>query len=269
MANTNHFLTQFLNCTSKKPNALYTNIYILTFATFLCTLFYFLGLWHNYPTTAAATAAAATSSSLCFHRNSTTTPTSTAPSFTHLEFAAHHNLQDPPPTAARGPHLPPCAWSFSEYTPCEDQKRSIRFPRARLAYRERHCPAAEEVLRCRIPALYGYKQPLRWPASRDAAWFANAPHKELTVEKKGQNWVRFEGDRFEFPGGGTMFPHGADRYIDDIGKLINLRDGSIRTALDTGCGVRSCYLLNRKPGSPPFLFLTIIFFIIYSAKPMH
>ena len=58
------------------------------------------------------------------------------------------------------------------------------------------------------------------------------------MEKKNQNWVRFEGDRFRFPGGGTMFPRGADAYIDDIGKLIDLKDGSIRTALDTGCGVR-------------------------------
>ncbi|WVZ16772.1 hypothetical protein V8G54_009754 [Vigna mungo] len=245
MANTNNFL----NCTSKKPNTLITNLYLCTFATFLFTLCYFLGLWHNYPTTTVATATLATASNLCFNptTNSTTTTTSAVPSFTNLEFAAHHNMPDPPPTAARGPHLPPCAWSYYEYTPCEDQKRSLQFPRARLAYRERHCPAAEDVLRCRIPAPYGYKQPLRWPASRDAAWFANAPHKELTVEKKGQNWVRFEGDRFKFPGGGTMFPRGADRYIDDIGKLVNLRDGSIRTAIDTGCGVASfgAYLLSR------------------------
>lgn len=99
------------------------------------------------------------------------------------------------------------------------------------------------MLRCRIPAPFGYRVPLRWPESRDAAWFANVPHKELTVEKKNQNWVRFEGDRFRFPGGGTMFPRGASAYIDDIGKLINLKDGSIRTALDTGCGVRP--FLNR------------------------
>ncbi|KAL9315085.1 hypothetical protein ACSQ67_016086 [Phaseolus vulgaris] len=33
-----------------------------------------------------------------------------------------------------------------------------------------------------------------------------------------------------------MFPRGASAYIDDIGKLINLKDGSIRTAIDTGCG---------------------------------
>ncbi|KAL1322159.1 hypothetical protein AAHE18_14G176500 [Arachis hypogaea] len=45
-----------------------------------------------------------------------------------------------------------------------------------------------------------------------------------------------------------MFPRGASAYIDDIGRLINLRDGSIRTALDTGCGVASwgAYLLSRN-----------------------
>jgi hypothetical protein len=68
------------------------------------------------------------------------------------------------------------------------------------------------------------------------------PHKELTVEKKNQNWVRFNGNRFRFPGGGTMFPRGANAYVDDIGKMINLKDGSIRTAIDTGCRVRSTFL---------------------------
>lgn len=71
------------------------------------------------------------------------------------------------------------------------------------------------------------------------AWFANVPHKELSVEKAVQNWIRVDGDKFRFPGGGTMFPRGADAYIDDIDKLISLRDGTIRTAIDTGCGVSS------------------------------
>lgn len=93
------------------------------------------------------------------------------------------------------------------------------------------------MLKCRIPAPAGYRNPFRWPESREWAWYANVPHKELTVEKAVQNWIRFEGDRFRFPGGGTMFPNGADAYIDDIGKLVNLKDGSIRTAVDTGCGV--------------------------------
>lgn len=83
-------------------------------------------------------------------------------------------------------------------------------------------------------------------------WYANVPHKHLTVEKKNQNWVRYERDRFRFPGGGTMFPNGADAYIDDIGKLINLKDGSIRTAIDTGCGVST--ILNYVCSFlPPFL----------------
>ncbi|KAF8412318.1 hypothetical protein HHK36_000279 [Tetracentron sinense] len=102
---------------------------------------------------------------------------------------------------------------------------------------ERHCPKKGEVIKCCVPAPYGYKSPFGWPASRDWAWYANVPHKKLMVEKAVQNWIQFEGDRFRFPGGGTMFRYGADAYIDTIGRLINLRDGSIRTAIDTGCGV--------------------------------
>ncbi|XP_061340131.1 probable methyltransferase PMT15 isoform X2 [Gastrolobium bilobum] len=238
MANTN-CATLLHNFTSKKPNKLFTYLYFITFLTFLCTLFYLLGRWQHYPSAATIAAAgyvvSGGESPICLQHNNS------------LDFAAHHFVPDPPPTAARGPHLPPCDPSFSEYTPCEDAKRSLKFPRGRLMYRERHCPASEEILRCRIPAPHGYRLPLPWPASRDSAWYANVPHKELTVEKKNQNWVRFEGERFKFPGGGTMFPRGASAYIDDIGKLINLRDGSIRTAIDTGCGVASwgAYLLSR------------------------
>ncbi|KAI3869428.1 hypothetical protein MKX03_020982 [Papaver bracteatum] len=145
-------------------------------------------------------------------------------------------------------YFPPCDIKYSEYTPCEDLQRSLKFTRDKLIYRERHCPEKDELLKCRIPAPYGYKNPFKWPVSRDFAWFSNAPHKHLTVEKAGQNWIRFEGDKFRFPGGGTMFPNGADKYIDDIAKLINFKDGSIRTAIDTGCGVASwgAYLLSRN-----------------------
>lgn len=113
-----------------------------------------------------------------------------------------------------------------------------------MIYRERHCPEKKELLKCRIPAPFGYKIPFQWPESRDMAWYDNVPHRELTVEKAVQNWIRYEGDRFRFPGGGTMFPNGADAYIDDIGKLIDLKDGSIRTALDTGCGVCMVFFVS-------------------------
>lgn len=86
------------------------------------------------------------------------------------------------------------------------------------------------------------------------AWYANVPYRHLTVEKAVQNWIRYDGDKFRFPGGGTMFPDGADKYIDDIANLINLKDAQIRTAVDTGCGVR-------------FSFLFISFFSLHHHLP--
>ncbi|GFZ21067.1 S-adenosyl-L-methionine-dependent methyltransferases superfamily protein [Actinidia rufa] len=214
-------------------------LYYIAGTTILCSIFYLIGIWCQ-----GGPSAGAASLGPC---NITA---SASASNKPLDFTAHHSAGDllqAPSTAARPIRLPPCDPKFSEYTPCEDVDRSLKFDRDRLIYRERHCPVRDELLKCRIAAPYGYQQPVRWPESRRSVWYANVPHKHLTVEKAGQNWVRFEGDRFGFPGGGTMFPHGADVYIDEIGKLINLRDGSIRTAIDTGCGVASlgAYLLSR------------------------
>ncbi|KAK4794484.1 hypothetical protein SAY86_012478 [Trapa natans] len=231
-------LSPQLPCRTRRANLVY-----LTAVAALCGLFYFLGIWqHSADTSAAVFSREASPSVPCIpqlrNRNRPIV----------LDFAAHHRAEDLLPADESVPSFPACPSNFSEYTPCEDVQRSLRFDRDRLMYRERHCPDESEKLTCRIPAPHGYKLPFRWPESRQRAWFANVPHKELTVEKKNQNWVRFEGGRFIFPGGGTMFPNGADAYIDDIGKLINLEDGSIRTALDTGCGVASwgAYLLSRN-----------------------
>ncbi|XP_073285524.1 probable methyltransferase PMT18 [Primulina huaijiensis] len=163
-----------------------------------------------------------------------------------LDFESHHQLLVN--SSDNSETFPPCDMSYSEYTPCQDQQRGRKFDRNMLKYRERHCPAKEELLRCLIPAPPNYKNPFKWPQSRDYAWYANIPHKELSVEKAVQNWIQVEGDRFRFPGGGTMFPRGADAYIDDINALIPLTDGTIRTAVDTGCGVASwgAYLLKRN-----------------------
>ena len=236
-----NWATLVQNCVSKKQNKQLTRLYLLTFTTFLCTLFYLLGLWHHSPPSLAAISAA---THLAGRRNCPDPISNFLSTISNstLDFSSTHFSPDPE-EGTRAFHAPPCDATLAEYTPCEDVNRSLKFPREDLIYRERHCPVEAEALRCRIPAPFGYRVPLRWPESRDAAWFANVPHKELTVEKKNQNWVRFEGDRFRFPGGGTMFPRGASAYIDDIGKLINLKDGSIRTAIDTGCGVRA--FLNR------------------------
>ncbi|KAL9164549.1 hypothetical protein ABFS82_06G111700 [Erythranthe guttata] len=213
-----------------------SKLYSLAIVTVLCSLFYLIGVWHHGGGAATTTNLGTTLP--CFTTTNNTTK--------KLDFATHHSASDG--GAAVKPY-PPCSGKYSEYTPCEDPKRSLKFPRDKLIYRERHCPEKKkELLKCRVPAPHGYKNPFKWPASRDLVWYANVPHKELTVEKAVQNWIRFEGDRFRFPGGGTMFPNGADAYIDDIGKLINLKDGSIRTAIDTGCGVASwgAYLMSRN-----------------------
>ncbi|KAL0299488.1 UNVERIFIED_CONTAM: putative methyltransferase PMT15 [Sesamum radiatum] len=240
----------------KKPK-----LYSLAIITILCSLSYLFGVWqHGGATTSSPTSnLGATIPCFSTSQNNTITNTNTQPhssssssssNVPQLDFASHHSA-DAGGATTLSPAVksyPPCDIKYSEYTPCEDQERSLKFDRDRLIYRERHCPEKNELLKCRVPAPYGYKNPFQWPLSRDLAWYANVPHKELTVEKAVQNWIRFEGDRFRFPGGGTMFPNGADAYIDDIGKLINLKDGSIRTAIDTGCGVASwgAYLLSRN-----------------------
>lgn len=211
-------------------------LFNLAALTILCCFFYLLGVWqHGGATTPYSNLPCST----------TATTTTNSTSSPQLDFATHHSADDGGATTlpATTKSYPPCNIKYSEYTPCEDQKRSLKFPRERLIYRERHCPEKHELLKCRVPAPYGYRNPFKWPVSRDLVWYANVPHKELTVEKAVQNWVRFEGDRFRFPGGGTMFPNGADAYIDDIAKLIDFKDGSIRTAIDTGCGVSFFFLI--------------------------
>ncbi|WOL06268.1 putative methyltransferase PMT15 [Canna indica] len=227
------------------------NLLQLGFVAVLCSASYFLGIWQHGGGGGGGSSNSIIASTVlapvsCDRENPASIPGGTVT----LDFTIHHGADQSEagadqPAAAR--EFPACDVKYAEYTPCEDRDRSLRFDRDRLIYRERHCPEKGELLKCLIPAPPGYKNPFPWPASRETAWFANVPHKELTVEKAVQNWIRVDGDKFRFPGGGTMFPNGADAYIDDIDQLISLSDGSIRTAVDTGCGVASwgAYLLSR------------------------
>ncbi|XP_006846537.2 probable methyltransferase PMT17 isoform X1 [Amborella trichopoda] len=217
----------------------------------LCIIFYILGAWQN--TTPSASDRSSISNkegcdgiSSTTYQSSSLRTSSSSPS-SSLDFESHHQVSSND-TSAGFQKFPACEMKFSEYTPCQDPKRARKFEKKMLIYRERHCPAKDELLRCLIPAPPGYKNPFPWPRSRDWAWYANVPHKELTIEKAVQNWIQVEGEKFRFPGGGTMFPRGADAYIDDINELIPLTSGKIRTALDTGCGVASwgAYLLSRN-----------------------
>lgn len=203
----------------------------------LCIFFYVLGAWQTTPPGPANPSDGSTYKVACNMENSASIDgqPSSASSLT-LDFESHHQMvMNDTGTAAE--NFLPCDMSYSEYTPCEDPVRARKFDRNMLKYRERHCPTNKELLRCLIPAPPKYKTPFKWPQSRDYAWYDNIPHRELSIEKAVQNWIQVEGDRFRFPGGGTMFPRGADAYIDDINELIPLTSGRIRTAIDTGCGV--------------------------------
>lgn len=203
----------------------------------LCLIFYILGAWQN-TTLPKSDSTQSISKVECESKPVTTDPVvpSFSPAKGTLDFEAHHQLSINE-TASSIEKFPACALNFSEYTPCQDQTRGRKFERTMLVYRERHCPGKDQLVRCLIPAPPNYKTPFKWPQCRDYAWYDNIPHKELSIEKAVQNWIQVEGDRFRFPGGGTMFPRGADAYIDDMNELIPLTDGSIRTAVDTGCGV--------------------------------
>ncbi|XP_057950334.1 probable methyltransferase PMT2 [Malania oleifera] len=168
----------------------------------------------------------------------------------NLNFETHHNsdtgtIDD---SDSKAKVFEPCHPRYTDYTPCQDQRRAMNFPREDMIYRERHCPREDEKLHCLIPAPKGYVTPFPWPKSRDYVPFANAPYKSLTVEKAIQNWIQYEGNVFRFPGGGTQFPQGADAYIDQLASAVPIKNGMVRTALDTGCGVASwgAYLLKRN-----------------------
>lgn len=229
----------------------------------LCILFYVLGAWQaTYPGFTNPSGGSTNKVTCNVEKSASTDGQPSSASSVALDFESHHQVAtNDSGTAAEG--FPPCDMAYSEYTPCQYPPRGRKFDRNMLKYRERHCPTKEELLRCLIPAPPKYKTPFKWPQSRDYAWYDNIPHRELSIEKAVQNWVQVEGDRFRFPGGGTMFPRGADAYIDDINELIPLTGGKIRTAVDTGCGVSSSSARQRKD------LLTIFFFFIFNSMKLQ
>ncbi|XP_057492088.1 probable methyltransferase PMT9 isoform X2 [Actinidia eriantha] len=151
--------------------------------------------------------------------------------------------------------IPICDRRYSELIPCLDRNMIYQLklkPNLTLMeHYERHCPPPERRYNCLIPPPSGYKIPIRWPASRDEVWKANIPHTHLASEKSDQNWMVVDGDKIKFPGGGTHFHDGADKYISAIAGMLKLPGdrlnygGTIRNVLDVGCGVASfgAYLL--------------------------
>lgn len=133
-----------------------------------------------------------------------------------------------------------CNITFQDLTPCMDPRRWRKYDKHRMAFRERHCPPPSERMECLIPPPEGYKVPVLWPRSRDECWYRNVPYDWINTAKANQRWMQKKGKKFIFPGGGTMFPNGVGEYLDQMEKLIpGMKDGTVRTALDTGCGVAS------------------------------
>ena len=64
------------------------------------------------------------------------------------------------------------------------------------------------------------------------------PYEWINKQKSNQHWLIKEREKFLFPGGGTMFPNGVGEYVDMMQELIpEMKDGTVRTAIDTSCGV--------------------------------
>uniref|UniRef100_A0A7N0T4S5 Methyltransferase n=1 Tax=Kalanchoe fedtschenkoi TaxID=63787 RepID=A0A7N0T4S5_KALFE len=173
-------------------------------------------------------------------------------------------LSQPTPATTTQPQLimlrtiPVCDMRLSELIPCLDRnlisQMKLKLNLSIMEHYERHCPPSQRRYNCLIPPPYGYKIPIRWPASRDQVWKVNIPHTHLALDKSDQNWMVVVDDKINFPGGGTHFHNGADKYIAALARMLKFPEeklnnvGSIRNVLDVGCGVASfgAYLLSHN-----------------------
>lgn len=145
-----------------------------------------------------------------------------------------------------------CDDRHSELIPCLDRnliyQMRLKLDLSLMEHYERHCPLPERQFNCLIPPPPGYKVsendvvikivfsfsalvndvlfahlmlqvPIKWPKSRDEVWKANIPHTHLAHEKSDQNWMVVKGEKIVFPGGGTHFHYGADKYIASIANV--------------------------------------------------
>ncbi|XP_010906796.1 probable methyltransferase PMT3 [Elaeis guineensis] len=154
--------------------------------------------------------------------------------------------------------FPVCDNRHSELIPCLDRnliyQTRMKLDLNLMEHYERHCPQPERRYNCLIPPPPSYKIPIKWPKSRDEVWKVNIPHTHLAHEKSDQNWMVDAGEKIKFPGGGTHFHYGADKYIASIANMLNFpnnnlnNEGRLRTVLDVGCGVASFggYLLSSN-----------------------
>ncbi|KAG0476746.1 hypothetical protein HPP92_013118 [Vanilla planifolia] len=224
------------------PNPSRKTIAFASLTSLLCLLSYIFGIEHlSFSSLFSPSFSSTLPCPIPSPSPSSNSTTSSSFSSTPIDFFPHHSaaaLISVP--EERLPIIPFCPDNFTHYCPCQDPNREHLFPTIHYSHRERHCPSTTDLPSlCRIPQPHGYRASIKWPESRRNVWFANVPFKKLTVSKADQNWIRIEGDKFVFPGGGTSFPHGVEGYVGHIAKVVPLKTGEVRTVLDIGCGVAS------------------------------
>ncbi|KAG5222824.1 methyltransferase [Salix suchowensis] len=127
------------------------------------------------------------------------------------------------PLQIKSTAFPECSSDYQDYTPCTDPRRWKRYGNHRLTFMERHCPPVFERKECLVPPPEGYKPPITWPKSRDQCWYRNVPYDWIDKQKSNQHWLRKEGEKFLFP-------------VAALYLIPEMKDGTIRSAIDTGCG---------------------------------
>ncbi|GJM92184.1 hypothetical protein PR202_ga08624 [Eleusine coracana subsp. coracana] len=198
---------------------------------------------------AAAVVAAATTSLLLIsvavsrshHAASSSTPP--APSTSASTTAAIPPAPGPSPLPDRHPPpVPPCPPNATHLVPCHEDTPSG----------ERHCPPRpppphpqqdppphppHPPPHCRVPPPPGYRPPPPWPARRERARYANVEHPLPPKAKVAAG----QGKWLVFPNA-----DGVGNYVEQLERVVPLRGGAVRTALDIGCGFASFgdYLLN-------------------------
>lgn len=75
------------------------------------------------------------------------------------------------------------------------------------------------ILNYNVASSLVFQVPIKWPQSREEVWKLNIPHTHLAQEKSDQNWMVVKGEKIFFPGGGTHFHKGADKYIAAIANV--------------------------------------------------
>ena len=102
----------------------------------LCCFFYILGAWQR--------SGFGKGDSIALEITKTKAECNIVP---NLSFDSHHGgeVNEFDEADSKPKVFEPCAARYTDYTPCQDQKRAMTFPRENMVYRERHCFSISSV----------------------------------------------------------------------------------------------------------------------------